>query len=64
MTSQATPQVTLDVPATKPLPAHQYGLAGRTLAALATPGGAVFVLADRPARSRPSRPTRTSATPA
>ena len=45
MTSQATPQVTLDVPATRPLPPHQYGLVGRTLAALATPGGAVFVLA-------------------
>ena len=50
MTSPATPQVHLDVPATRPLPAHQSGVAGRFLATLATPGGAVFVLVDRPAR--------------
>ncbi len=32
-------------PRTAPLPAHQHGPGGRAAAALATPGGAVFVLA-------------------
>ena len=45
MTSQATPQVTLDVPRRGRCPPTSTALAGRTLAALASPGGAVFLLA-------------------
>lgn len=44
-TATPAPAPAAPAPARGALPAHQRGLAGRTLAALGTPGGAVFVLA-------------------